>query len=147
MGVLATIAYPRYRLVRWDLDREGPSYTVDTLRIARSELGPEADLFWIIGADNLLTLPRWRDVEEIVAQARLLVVPREDLQGEALLAARDALPRSIRERIDLLDMEPVRISSSEIRERLRAGKRVEGWLPRLTMAYIERYNLFRPDER
>ena len=147
MVVLATLDTPHYRAVRWDLEREGPSYTVETLRIARRELGPDVELFWIIGADNLVALPRWRDVEGLVAQASLLVIPREELHGADLLAAKEALPASLRERIVLLDMEPVRVSSTDVRTRLQAGEPVDGLLPRLTMAYIERYNLFRPADR
>ncbi len=147
MVVLATLDQPAYRAVRWDLEREGPSYTVETLRTARRDLGPDAEFYWIIGADNLLTLPRWRDIDGIVAQATLLVIPREDLQGDDLVAAREALPASIRNRIMLLDMEPVRVSSTDVRARLQAGEAVDGLLPRLTMAYIERYNLFRPADR
>lgn len=144
MLVLATLDEPRYRAVRWDLEREGPSYTVETLGIARRELGSSAELHWIIGADNLLTLPRWRDVPGILAEATLLVVPREDLHGPPLLRARDALPEAYRGRVEILDMEPIQVSSTEVRARLKAGIPLEGMLPRLTMAYIERYNLFRP---
>ncbi|MNK42844.1 Nicotinate-nucleotide adenylyltransferase [compost metagenome] len=146
MVVLATLDQPYYRAVRWDLEREGPSYTVETLRIARAELGAETEFTWIIGADNLLTLPRWRDVEGILDQATLLVVPREGLEGAELLRAKEALPEAYQPRIALLDMEPVKVSSTEVRARLNAGMPVEGLLPRLTMAYIERYNLFRPAE-
>lgn len=147
MVVLATLDQPAYRAVRWDMEREGPSYTVETLRIARRELGAQAELFWIIGADNLLALPRWKDVEGILAQATLLVVPREDLQGRELVQAKEALPAEFQSRIMLLDMDPVTVSSTEVRARLQAGRPVEGWVPRLTMAYIERYNLFRPAGR
>lgn len=147
MVVLATLSEPAYRAASWDLDREGPSYTVDTLRIARRELGDAAELYWIIGADNLVALPRWHDVEGILAQARLLVIPREELHGPELAQARLALPEAWHSRIDLLDMEPVGVSSTDVRERLQAGRPVEGLVPGLTMAYIERYNLFRPAER
>lgn len=144
MVVLATLDDPHYRAVRWDLEREGPSYTVETLRLARRELGADVELFWIIGADNLLALPRWHDVTGILAQATLLVIPREGLQGAELLRVKESLPPEQQARIALLDMEPVRVSSTEVRERLKAGMPVEGLLPRLTVAYIERYNLFRP---
>lgn len=147
MVVLATLEEPAYRAASWDLDREGPSYTVDTLRIARRELGTDAELFWIVGADSLLTLPRWHDVEGILAQATMLVVPREGLRGAQLARAREALPDAYQPRIHLLDMEPVPVSSTEIRERLRTGQSVEGMLAGLTMAYVERYNLFRPAGR
>jgi nicotinate-nucleotide adenylyltransferase len=146
MVVLATLSEPAYRAVRWDLEREGPSYTVETLRIARRELGESAELFWIIGADNLVSLPRWHDVAGIVAQAKLLVIPREDLHGQELVQAKLALPEALHARIELLEMEPVRVSSTEVRASLQAGRPVEGLVPGLTMAYIERYNLFRPVE-
>lgn len=147
MVVLATLEDPSYRAVRWDLEREGPSYTVDTLRIARAELGSDHEFFWIMGADNLLSLPRWHDVGGILEQASLLVIPRADLQGEALCQVKAALPSAYQPRISLLDMAPVAVSSTEVRSRLQAGMPIEGMVPRLTMAYIERYNLFRPAVR
>ncbi len=143
MIVLATLELPQYRAARWEMDREGPSYTVDTLRIARRELGDTAELNWIIGADNLLTLPRWRDVAGILEQASFLVVPRADLHGDALRAVWEAMPLDYRARIRILDMEPVTVSSTQIRACLAAGKPIDTLVPRLTMAYIERYNLFR----
>lgn len=147
MVVLATLDRPAFRAVRWDLEREAPSYTVETLRIARRERGAAAEFYWIIGADNLLTLPRWRDLGGILAQAKLLVIPREGLAGRELERAKEALPETYHSRIELLDMPPVRISSTDIRTRLQAGKPVNGMIPRLTLAYIERYNLFRPSGR
>ena len=147
MVVLATLEEPSYRAVRWDLEREGPSYTVETLRIARRELGSAHEFFWIMGADNLRSLPRWHDVEGILQQASLLVIPREDLQGDALCQVKEALPPAYQSRIALLDMAPVSVSSTEVRTRLQAGMPIEGLVPGLTMAYIERYNLFRPAVR
>src|SRR6188474_2186761 len=75
MVELAIAGNPNFALSRVDVDREGPSYTVDTLWLIREEM-KEAKLWFIIGADSLATLPNWRDPEGILAQTRLAVVRR-----------------------------------------------------------------------
>lgn len=143
MAVLGTLEEPRITVERWELERHGPSYAFDTVQTARSQAGPEAELYWIIGADNVTSLMRWHRAEELLAACRFMVVPREDLAGDALESciARH-LPPDLVERVRPLPMSPVDISSTAIRERVRAGKSVADILPRLTALYLERYNLY-----
>lgn len=145
MCVLGTLDEPRLEVARWELDREGPSYTYDTVAWARGHFGPDTDLYWLIGADNVAQLMRWHRAEELLGLCRFLVVPRGTLHGPALEEAiAEAIPRPQRERVRALPMEPIGISSTEIRSRAQEGERLEEMVPRLTALYLERYNCYRP---
>ncbi len=104
---------------RLELDRDGPSYTADTLRQAH-ELFPEATLYLILGLDSLVDLPRWRDHREILECARLLVIPRP---GET------RVPPEVDGRYETLTFPISRLSSTELRERIRAGEPIDDLTP------------------
>ncbi len=145
MSVLGTLEDPRIEVARWDLDREGPSYTYETVAWAHGHFGPETDLYWIIGADNVAQLMAWHRAAELLGLCRFLVVPRGILHGAALQAEIDrSLPASFRDRVRPLPMEPIGISSTEVRSRAREGDAFAAMLPRLTAQYLERYNCYRP---
>ncbi|NIA13358.1 MAG: nicotinate (nicotinamide) nucleotide adenylyltransferase [Nitrospiraceae bacterium] len=104
---------PRMEASRVEIDREGPSYTVDTLRQFHRKF-PAAELHLIIGMDSLLDLPRWREPEEIAALAKLLVVPRPGLDN--------AGPPELEGRYRVLPFDQTRLSSTEVRERIASGE-------------------------
>lgn len=144
MCMLGTLDDPRLEVARWDLDREGPSYTYHTVSWAHAHFGPDTDLYWIIGADNVAKLMHWHRAKELLTLCRFLVVPRGALHGPALDAAiREAIPEPWRTRVQPLSMEPIGISSTEIRSRAQEGERLEDLVPRLTALYLERYNCYR----
>lgn len=144
MTVLGTLDDPRMRVERWELERTGPSYTYDTVAAARAHFGPETDLYWILGADNVETLMDWHRAEELFALCRFLVVPRRELVAHVLEEAiARAVPAPLRPRIRPLSMEPVGVSSTEIRSRVASGDRLADEVPWLTALYLERYNLYR----
>jgi len=109
-----------------EVDRPGPSFTVDTLQ-AVHDAHPGADLWFMMGADRLPTLPRWREPERILRLARLAVMPRDahDATWIAQVAERVAPGR-----VDVLETPIVQVSSTMIRERLAAGGPVRYLVPR-----------------
>ncbi|MNX69965.1 putative nicotinate-nucleotide adenylyltransferase [compost metagenome] len=110
---------------------------------ARACHGPDAELYWLIGADNVASLMRWHRADALIAACRFLVVPREGLAGAALTAAIDRhIPASLAARVRPLAMPPIDISSTAIRDRLQAGAPVTDQVSRLTALYLERYNLY-----
>lgn len=135
MTVLATASDERFRVSRVDLDRSGPTYTVDTLRDLHRELGPEVELSFIVGADALAGLPTWREPEEVVRLARLIGVVRP---GYAL--ADPGLPN-----VDIVDVAAVDVSSREIRRRVAAGLSIRQLVPDPVLAYIAKRGLYRQD--
>jgi nicotinate-nucleotide adenylyltransferase len=118
----AVAGQPGLEVSRIELDRPGPSYTADTLDAMAAE-DPGAELWFILGADQLAGLPGWREPERILAAARLAVVPRAGLDVRGI--ADEVAPG----RADLLDVPEIAVSSSMIRERLAAGRPIRFLVP------------------
>lgn len=115
-----------------ELDRDGVSYTADTLRTLHEQY-PDAELFLIIGMDSLIDLPRWRDPDRILQLAKLLVVPRP---GEW------HAPPELEGKFQLLDFEPVDVSSTEVRARIESGGDLDGALPASAAKFIRKKGLY-----
>lgn len=105
---------------RVEIDRDGPSYTVDTLYELEAQY-PGAELFLIIGEDSLVDLPKWRMPDRILDRAHLLVVPRREAKGP--------IPDSLKNRYTLLPFEEDNLSSTAIRQRLLSDDPLDGLLP------------------
>ena len=125
-----------------ELERPGPSYTVDTL-LALGELAPASELFWLLGADSLETLSGWHRVEELLALARPVVVARADAEGAP--GDLGELSEAARRRLDegWLALPPVAASSSELRRRLATGQDPGPELPPALREYIDRRGIYR----
>ena len=113
---------------------EGPSYTINTLRLLRQSQ-PNDDFFLIIGSDSLHSLGNWKDPDEIVKLATLAVVPRPGYRIE------ESEPR-FRKNLRPVDMDLVEIASSEIRERAAQGKPVQLLVPAAVANYIVAERLY-----
>lgn len=118
----AVAGHPGLEVSRIELDREGPSYTADTLEAIAAE-EPGAGLWFILGADQLAGLGGWHEPGRILAAARLAVVPRA---GRDLRAIADQVAPG---RADLLDVPEIGVSSSMIRERIAAGRPIRFLVP------------------
>ena len=102
-----------------EIERDGPSYTIDTLRALKHER-PNAQLFLILGEDSLVDLPMWREPDSILALARALVVPRPGSRGAA--------DPAIAERVTFLPFRESAVSSSEVRRRIGRGEDVSAYI-------------------
>ena len=126
---------PRFDVSTVEIDRGGLSYTVDTLR-ALSGQCPHAELFWLVGADVIRSFGKWREPDRI-AELATIVVLRRTGDGEATdLMALPASPR-------LIESRRIDISSTEIRERVRAGKSIRGFVPEAVAELIASERLYR----
>ena len=114
MTVIATASNPRFSVSRVDIDRPGETYTVDTLRDLRAERGPDAEFFFITGADALARMISWHDADELFKLAHFVGCTRP---GHRLSLT--GLPD---ERISLIEVPALAISSTECRDRVRAGR-------------------------
>ena len=130
---------PLFEASRLDMDRPPPSYTVDLLR-ALDEPGRE--LFFLVGADILPELPRWRSPATILRLARLAAVNRPGSPALDLDRLEVELPGA-RERIDLVPIPGVAISGREMRERVRTGRSLRYLTPPAVERYIESRGLYR----
>ena len=139
MTVIATAADARFRVSRVDVDRPGPTYTVDTLRDLRAEVGDDVELFFITGADALAEIIGWRDAEEVFRLAHLIGVTRP---GHAL-----ADPGIAPGRVSLVEVPALAISSSDCRERVATGAPIHYLVPPGVEAYIAKRGLYRQDRQ
>ena len=139
MLAAAIAGNPALALSRVDLDRSGPHYTVDMLRIFGQE-NPNAELFFLMGEDSLVDFLGWRDPAGIVRQARLAVVHRSGYAPD-LTALEKAIP-NIRERLVWVDCAGEDIASTTLRQRLRDGLSLSGFVPPSVEAYIRDHQLY-----
>jgi nicotinate-nucleotide adenylyltransferase len=139
MVELATADDERFEVSRVELDREGPSYTSDTLRALR-EAAPDEELFLILGGDQASTLATWHEPEEVLALATVAVVERISWSRQAIGIKLGRLQgeRGIR----YLEMPIIQISSSLIRRRAAEGKPIRYLVPDKVAAYIESNGLY-----
>ena len=140
MTVIATAANPRFRVSRVDIDRDGPTYTIDTLRDLGAEL-PDADLYFITGADALANIFTWRDAEELFALANFVgcTRPGYDVTDETL----GDIPH---DRVTLVEIPALAISSTDCRERTARGEPVWYLVPDGVVQYIGKHALYREQE-
>jgi len=122
-----------------ELERGGPTYTVDTLEVLHDRY-PGSDLTLILGADALADLPNWREPERILALARPAVASRHNSTDGEL--ERQALPAGALERVLWVRMEPLEISGSDIRDKVRRGLSIRYLLPDVVRLYIEEHRLY-----
>jgi nicotinate-nucleotide adenylyltransferase len=138
---LAIAGHPRFAVSRIELDRPGPSYTVDTLA-ALAEDDPARRLHFITGIDAVLDLPSWREPERLLRMAAFVAVSRPGVPRERLDAFTAALPPDLRQRVRYLEIPAVDVSSSEVRERVRDGRSIRRLVPRAVAAFIARERLY-----
>jgi nicotinate-nucleotide adenylyltransferase len=134
MTVIATASNPRFSVSRVDIDRPGPTYTIDTLREVRAAAGPGDELFFITGADALARMLTWRDVDELFALAHFVGCTRP---GHRLSGA--GLPG---DKISLVEIPALAISSTECRARVEAGEPVWYLVPDGVVQYIAKRKLY-----
>jgi nicotinate-nucleotide adenylyltransferase len=135
MTVIATASNPRFYVSRVDIEREGPTYTVDTLRDLRAEYGPAADLYFITGADALEKILSWKDADQIFTLAHFVGVTRPGFElSDAHLPADTAT---------LVQVPAMAISSTECRARVASGKPVWYLVPDGVVQYIAKRHLYR----
>ena len=135
----AVAADARFALSRIEVDREGLSYTADTLR-AVGEWSPDDELVLILGADQAAALPEWHEPEAVLELATVAVVAREGLEREAVLRRLERLAGH--ERIEFFDMPRIDISSSLVRERAAAGRPIRYLVPDKVANYIGAKSLY-----
>jgi nicotinate-nucleotide adenylyltransferase len=134
MTVVATASNPRFSVSRVDIDRGGPTYTVDTLSDLHAEQ-PDAELFFITGADALAQILSWRDVDRVFRYAHFVGVTRPGYElGD------DHLPVGV---ASLVEVPAMAISSTDCRARVAQGRPVWYLVPDGVVQYITKRNLYR----
>jgi nicotinate-nucleotide adenylyltransferase len=135
MTVIATAADARFTVSRVDLDRAGPTYTVDTLRDLRADYGPDPDFFFITGADALGAILTWHHHEEVLQLAHLIGVTRPGHQ-----LADPGLPTGA---VTFVEVPALAISSTDCRGRVARGVSIEYLVPHGVVEFIAKRALYR----
>ena len=141
MTELAIEGNPFFRLSRMELERKGPTYTCDTLSQLKRQEGA-CQYFFIMGADNLFILEKWKDVEYIFQNCVIAVAARGDEPDGEIGRKAELLKKRYQADIRLLSERRIDISSLEIRERLQKVQSVRYLLPDSVLAYIAREGLY-----
>ena len=139
MTVIATASNPMFNVSRVDIDRAGPTHTIDTLRDLRDANGPDTDLYFITGADALANILTWHDVDTLFSLAHFIGCTRP---GHRLTGA--GLPDG---KVSLVEIPALAISSSECRHRVAAGEPVWYLVPDGVVQYIAKRRLYIREER
>jgi nicotinate-nucleotide adenylyltransferase len=138
MTVVATASNPRFKVSRVDIDRGGPTYTIDTLRDLTAAM-PDTDLYFITGADALAEIFTWRDADELFDLARFVGCTRPGYAVDP-----STLGEIPSDRVTILEIPALAISSTECRERRQKGEPVWYLVPDGVVQYIAKHDLYAP---
>jgi nicotinate-nucleotide adenylyltransferase len=138
MTVIATASNPRFTVSRIEIDRDGPTYTVDTLRALGTE-NPDAELYFITGADAMLEIFEWKDPDEVLSHAHFIAATRPGYD----LARFDATASTRHPNVSVMNVPALAISSTDIRRRVREGRPIRYLVPEGVKSYIEKAGIYR----
>ena len=139
---LAIEGNPCFSISRDDIDRDGPHYSADTVKLIRAQF-PRSELYFLMGGDNLRSLPTWERAQELYQNCRLAVMKRAD-EDIAADMHDDVLP-GLSNQVDIVDVPMLSfwLSSTYVVKRLRAGRGVRYLVPDKVLDYIAANNLYR----
>lgn len=138
---LAIAPYPEFALSRVDIDRAGPTYTVDTLRLLREQFGNTVELFFIMGMDSLANILTWRAPEQLIRLCKLAVFQRPGFAAN-LGELEQKIP-GLRARVVFLHSSALDIAASDLQARVRAGQSIAEMVPEAVARYITEKGLYR----
>jgi nicotinate-nucleotide adenylyltransferase len=138
---LAIAPYPQFALSRVDVDRAGPTYTVDTMRLLREQFGDQVELFFIMGMDSLAHILTWRAPEQLIQLCQLAVFARPGFAAN-LEQLEEKIP-GLRARVVFLQSSALDIAASDLQTRVHAGDSIAHLVPEAVARYITEKGLYR----
>ena len=138
---LAIANKPYFRLSTIEIERAGPTYTVDTIAELKRQLSSEDELYFILGWDSLEDLPHWHEPRRLVILCRLVAVPRVGCPVPDLSSLETKIP-GLSKRVIMLNKPEIAISASVIRERVARGLSIEHLVPEAVAKYIREHGLY-----
>lgn len=138
---LAIQGKPQFAYSDFELQREGITYTADTLRLLQ-EQNPKHVYSFILGGDSLFQLENWYHPEEIMSRVKILAISRYGMGQEEIRDQVERLRQNYQARIQVVEMPRMDISSSDIRDRVRQGDSLQGMVPDAVEKYIHNYSLY-----
>lgn len=141
MLYLAIADRPHFRVSAMEIERPGPSYTVDTLTELRGQYSSEDEIFFILGWDSLAQLAEWREPSRIIKMCYLAAVPRPSFPRPNLEALEASVP-NVSHRVIFLEKPQIDISASAIRELAARGLPIDNLVPEPVAEYIGQHKLY-----
>ena len=138
---LAIADKPCFKLSTMEIERPGPSYTVDTIAELQGQLGVRDELFFILGWENLAELHQWHEPSRLIKMCRLVAVPRVGYTVPDLKSLEAAIP-GLSQSVILLDTPEIDISASEVRNRVAHGLSIRHLVPEPVERYIKEHGLY-----
>lgn len=138
---LAISSYPYFRLSRIEIERQGPSYTVDTLETLREEIGEDSRLFLVLGWDTVAQLPKWYHVIRLVELCDIVAIPRPGYTAPHIEDLDRQIP-GIAPHVVVMDSPCIDISATDIRDRIARGMSISGLVPETVAGYIREKRLY-----
>ncbi|NSW76103.1 MAG: nicotinate-nucleotide adenylyltransferase [Candidatus Atribacteria bacterium] len=135
MVVLATVTNPYFRVSRVEIERPGPSYSIDTVRYFKSVWGEDTEIFFITGADAFAQISHWNNPTELLSICTFVAASRPGY--------RLCLESSLQGKVKVIEVSALAISSSEIRRRVKRGESIKYLLPEAVENYIYKNGLYR----
>lgn len=135
--------YPKFIIDSYETDKNGLSYTFETLEYLKEKLGEETQLYFITGADCLIDIYKWKNIEKIFANATLVVFNRPGYDRNKLFKNKKKVEEEFNTKIVFLPLLMLDISSTYIRERIKEGKNVDFFMPEGVSKYIKELNLYK----
>ena len=132
---------PLFKMSTVDTDRDGPSYTVDTIEIIRKQLGSNAQIFFIVGMDSIVDLPLWHEPKRLINLCFLAAFPRPGITHKDILNATDKLPE-LKEKLLVLEGTKINISGTDLRQHVAKGHPIADKVPDAVDEYIRSTGLY-----
>ena len=142
MTVLATAANPYFKVSRIEIEREGVTYTIDTVKELKRIYGKDVQLYFITGADAIHKILSWKESEELLQICNFVAVTRPGYNKEELIQQVEALNKQYETTIYFLEVPALAISSSDIRRRLNQMKPIKYLVPQEVENYIKKHELY-----
>ncbi len=139
---LAVAGHPAFKVSAMEIERPGPSYTVDTISELRKELKAEDEIFFILGWDILAELPRWREPLRLIQLCRLVAIPRVGYPKPDSRSMEETIP-GLSHRVLVLGKPVINISATVIRERVARGLSIRHLVPEAVAEYIKEHGLYK----
>ncbi|HON87045.1 MAG TPA: nicotinate-nucleotide adenylyltransferase [Bacillota bacterium] len=142
MAELATADNPNFEVSRIEIDREGPSYTIDTLREFRSALGSDTKIYFITGLDAIVDVYTWNEFEHLFELAEFIAVSRPGYSVETLGTLEKVIGPERFSKIHHFPITLLAIASREIRQRVKEGRSIRYLVPESVRLYVEKGGLY-----
>lgn len=135
MVLLATADNQDFEVSRIELDREGPSYTIQTIKTLRNNYDTSTELAWIIGADSLIEYKIWKDFDGVLEQCTMIATTRPNYDMQLV-------PAEIRNKVKTYKITGIDTSATEIRKRLKNNLSIQYLTPDSVAEYIKEHKLY-----